>query len=504
MSILALNEGTINVNDISELATIDISFFNNGSLASVTTLSDLFYLDKTSALPVDNITVVLTSTGTGRWIRTLSYNLKWSKQAVWYIDGVNGDDENSGLTQSTALRSLKEWSRRVGSNSIETDVTVYILEDVVSSSSDMFYLNLNITDSGKLTITGELSNISSVYSGTISNLTTCDPLNNQPWEISLSDPSISDNFWNSHVYNNLSERLRTFNNSSPSRDGYVAWAAKDLFTYGGQSKTCRVSQPIKASYVSSYSQALGSFEISDNFLIERLPRVGGTFSVNIASTDQSPKFILKDIATDENCKLIIYTNNSPDKSCLSFDSDLSCSKFIGSFSFINCKYSSFEVRADNGLVEMYGGLSNSNVDLYGENINLDFRFMIQGNSLNRYSPSSSLKIGSLQVYDASDSAIVFYANSSGLFLPLHGDLEVFGNNNTVSGIRILESAMPRYKNDYQGINIAGNIADLIIGLDYSDPSTHYQYSNLPVIDADTSIINGVNFVNSISGFIASV
>lgn len=500
MSILALNEGTINVDTLYDLSVIDISFYNNGSLASVSSLLDLFYLDKSSSLDVDGITVIATS-GTGRWIRTLTYNLKWAKQNTWYVDGLNGNDENNGNTSGSSIKTLKEWSRRVGHNSIENEMIVYILEDTAVSASDMFYANINITQSGKLIITGELSNIAPVYFGNINSVTDCNPANNQPWVMDLNDPFIPNDFWNSHAStsSNLSERLRTISNLNPDRDGYVAWVAKDLFTSEALNKACRVSQPIRSNYNDSFSQSFGNFEAGDVFIIERLPRVCGTFSVNIACLDQSPRFILKDISTSVDCGLIIYTNNSPEKSCVFYDCDLYNSNFIGNYSFVNCKFNQLEIDSKSSLVEIYAGLSLSPVNLYSDKINIDFRFMIQGGSLNRYSSGSNLMLGSIQIYDSTESAINFYHNSSGTFLDLHNQMEIFGNNNTMAGVRVFDSAAPKYKDGVSGFTLIGNIADLIIGTNQSEASNYYSYSDLPVINLDTNIVQGVKFVNSISG-----
>ena len=56
-------------------------------------------------------------------------------QANWYIDSVNGNDANDGLTSGTALKSHAEFSRRIGIFSTVTtyDINVYLLNDLPAS-----------------------------------------------------------------------------------------------------------------------------------------------------------------------------------------------------------------------------------------------------------------------------------------------------------------------------------------------------------------------------------
>jgi hypothetical protein len=70
-----------------------------------------FYLDKTSTLTPDGVTVIITQTGVGRWLVGGSGgggglpNSSWLV-SDWFVDPVNGNDNNSGLTESVPVKTV--------------------------------------------------------------------------------------------------------------------------------------------------------------------------------------------------------------------------------------------------------------------------------------------------------------------------------------------------------------------------------------------------------------
>jgi hypothetical protein len=77
--------------------------------------SDFVYVVNGSAYTVDHIAVEATSVGGNtRWVRKEIPHAKFTAQTTWHIDFVNGNDENDGLLQGTALKTLREHRRRVG------------------------------------------------------------------------------------------------------------------------------------------------------------------------------------------------------------------------------------------------------------------------------------------------------------------------------------------------------------------------------------------------------
>lgn len=99
--------------------------------AVVATVRDVFYLDRTSTLTADGITVVTALGGTGRWIRRQFSDPFWQAVTSWGIDpaqtfGTPGNDEAVG-SPSAPLKSMAEWRRRVRGAIYLSNVTIKVL-----------------------------------------------------------------------------------------------------------------------------------------------------------------------------------------------------------------------------------------------------------------------------------------------------------------------------------------------------------------------------------------
>ena len=70
---------------------------------------------------------VIASPTAGRvWVRRAnSYNPRWAQQSAWFIDPAAGDDQNTGLTNVTALATWAEFARRMPY--VIRDLTITIL-----------------------------------------------------------------------------------------------------------------------------------------------------------------------------------------------------------------------------------------------------------------------------------------------------------------------------------------------------------------------------------------
>jgi hypothetical protein len=123
------SQGTIWVPNIAALAAIDTTLLKNQTRAHVVTLDADFELLPTSTAAPDGITLVAAKTGTtttGNWGRLELFSKQWSTQLRtdgnygFFIDAVNGSDENDGTaTTQTAgtnkgpLKSNAEGGRRL-------------------------------------------------------------------------------------------------------------------------------------------------------------------------------------------------------------------------------------------------------------------------------------------------------------------------------------------------------------------------------------------------------
>jgi len=121
------------VSNIAAFATVDDTRIPDGSGKFVRTVKDTFHLDKTSAAVVDNITVVATMSGDGRWIRDLQPNAVWGSQATWYVDPLTGNDENTGATALVPLATFAEARRRLEPVGVLVATTIYIVSSLAAT-----------------------------------------------------------------------------------------------------------------------------------------------------------------------------------------------------------------------------------------------------------------------------------------------------------------------------------------------------------------------------------
>lgn len=125
---------TFFVPNLEALALVHAAEIGDGSLAWVESLKTYYSLDKFSGLPADGINVIEIAPGapragvspTARWIRQSDGVLDGDLQPIWHINEVTGNDQNSGLTSGTAIKTYAEFLRRIGDNIITDQITVFI------------------------------------------------------------------------------------------------------------------------------------------------------------------------------------------------------------------------------------------------------------------------------------------------------------------------------------------------------------------------------------------
>jgi hypothetical protein len=135
------------------------------------------------------------------------------EQAVWYIDPVDGDDNNTGLTADTALETHAEFERRIGhyNTFVPQVVDIHILNDL--PSSDPINLMLKTKGSQQINYHGESCRLQTpLFSGTFSSVTVMDPSTNQA-TLGVADG----------LGDLICGRVRV-----PELTDAIAWVAKDL------------------------------------------------------------------------------------------------------------------------------------------------------------------------------------------------------------------------------------------------------------------------------------
>lgn len=218
------------VANLTELAALTDAAMPDGQLVWVRTLQAFFNLSKTSGATADAITVVTAlSGGAARWLRNLTNRgTTWRFQTQWYVDPAAGNDENTGATNVTALKTVAELSRRLQVLTQGTTYTCDLLGNI--PSTDRFNWTPTFVDPstgtgfnqrGVFTIRGQMT-VS--RSGTLTGATTQTTTSAQA---SAVDAGVAD--WTADIGNMIVV-------TGGAQTGETAWVAANL---GGN--TARVS-----------------------------------------------------------------------------------------------------------------------------------------------------------------------------------------------------------------------------------------------------------------------
>ena len=494
----------IAVADITALKAIDTSLYSDGILASVVTLLDVFILNKNSTLTADDITVATTLSGTGRWIRQNIGNKQWATQTEWYINSSTGSDEAAGGA-ATPIKTISEWYRRIGKCEIGVDSVIYVINDL--PDTDIVAGAITFTKGGSLLITGE-KGITPVLSSSFSSVTTIDPTNNQPWEI--TDSSLStNNFWSSYVSTSVAgHRLRI---DGGTRNNAISWVAKDLGT-----KNARISQPIIAHATTPWLSSMASIQTGDNYVIELLPAICGfspVIRIPSATGATTPGFRIKDLAFKPITGLVpaepggqnVGQNNS---SAFYYSTNFvmsGCDARIipnGPQMFLNCKFTRFNHTFSNKasstlLGGLYLGPTTHNDQTSWVKLSkfmVDFRFMIQrGGVYVIDTAGDNAFIASMQAYDAPTyHGLAVETAATATFIAVLGNKEFFGSGHTAQAIRLYRGSRLYYFPDTTGLTMTSNSGNIIaLGQGSTAPINFRNYSDLPLIEIDKETINGV-------------
>lgn len=257
---------------VANITALTRMSLNDGQFAYVLTVQDPWeFVANGAAFTVDNITVEATALGGAtRWVRKLTYNAIWRLgRDNWYIDPVAGNDENTGLTPATALKTCLELWRRWGSQNLVKQsgaspnfaVNIHLLGDIVSP--DSLILDCVLDDLTEIAVVATPTTIIASPAGATA-MTPQSTATNTPW--SLTDAVTAGTI-------TVGARLRW---TAGAAAGGTAWAAKNL---GGNS--WRFSQPQKSNIptFSAFPTPVNP-AANDAYVVERLTHVAiGYFNI---------------------------------------------------------------------------------------------------------------------------------------------------------------------------------------------------------------------------------
>jgi hypothetical protein len=169
--------------------------------------------------------------------------------ASWYIDPINGSDLNDGYTVATALKTGREFTRRVqGDNAlwIGREYHIYVLNDILGSNNDWLYIGGFRTRTANIFVHGSATpgtGKTVLYSGTISYYTIPDKTAaNGGIRGTITDSGVPTGTWAGAGYISTdgagNKRIRI---TSGAHAGTVVWPQKDLG--GGKVAISQMTKP---------------------------------------------------------------------------------------------------------------------------------------------------------------------------------------------------------------------------------------------------------------------
>lgn len=225
------------------LSGYNTTLLQTGDEVFVQGINEVYYYDASSALAADGLNVV-NAVGPGQFIRGSTV----IAQASWYVDSVNGNDQNAG-TVTAPLKTLAELQKRWEAKKTLGATTITL------SGATTEALTLQATLGGTLTVSGTPTII---YAGTVGAY----QAQAVPNDARLTDAGIgAAGGWSA----NVQRRLRL---TSGAGAGAIAWVLKDL-----GSNVARVSQFVLMTGAAA-NPAPG-----DSYVIETLPVEIGGFQI---------------------------------------------------------------------------------------------------------------------------------------------------------------------------------------------------------------------------------
>ena len=171
--VFAQGSSIVSLPNIAALEALDDSAMGEGAVAYVSTVRSYWQKLKNVSATVDGITIVPTKSGDGVWVRLFIANQTWATTTTWYVDSVNGNDENTGSSAGSALKTVAEFARRLRFMNRATTYTLQVDGDV--SAKDSLFMKIDLLGSGvrpSLYVKGRKNVVSN---GTLSAGNTSDP-----------------------------------------------------------------------------------------------------------------------------------------------------------------------------------------------------------------------------------------------------------------------------------------------------------------------------------------
>lgn len=186
----------------------------------------------------------------------------WRAQATWYIDGVNGDDENNGNTAATALKTCNELTRRL--NGPHFDLSIQMTIVIIAGGDELELFPTYVNDAAWLHVVGvpiELARYTVSASTAITG--------NHPAKIActgVTDWDTAGPGATSLLCNTRNTNVRARVSGGP-RDGALFWLAKKAPDSGDTNAIARLGDTVRRT---NLSVTISKPEVGDLLIFEAL------------------------------------------------------------------------------------------------------------------------------------------------------------------------------------------------------------------------------------------
>jgi len=413
-----------------------------------------------SGLVADGITVVASLYGNGVWQRLETSSAAGVAQLNWFIDPVNGNDSNNGLTAATALKTDAERQRRMGTyplwnagayhlrylNDLPATDT-FVLAGRRESNSQIFVHGSAVDHQGKATL----------FTGTIDVLGTLNRATgtNESWLITASALPVS---WTASGL--INSRLRL----TSGTPGAISGVMKDLTAK--QARVCQFRAPVSYTVpVNPTSYFFNSTPVAGNtFVVESLVQIptvlitidaADTFAVNLGAPvifdslalgSGDMMFKCSDVIVFDGCVYTMFDLMGQSNELLLSGSIAVTGCFIG---------------ASHAVCALAAGFSAVDVltETGSQQVIVDSDFMVQGGA---FLVNGNVSWAHGAVFDSSREGINISA-----FGTFHGTTQAgtffcWGKGNTGVGLRVGERYADYISGQVAGFTITGTGGDFSV------------------------------------------
>lgn len=427
------------------------------------------------ALSVD----VFAGTG-GQWNRLQFPDVSWASQAAWFLDANAGNDDNSGLTNVTALKSAAELVRRINGQTLQQAVTVTQLTDL----NEWVTLEVNILNSAGSTPDffwlGDQSAWTSLHAGTLSAATALNAATNTPPDV--TDAGIGDWTTAGPAGSSLiSHRIR-LTSGAAGVVGSTAWLIKSTAPTVARTSVWQLFSPTAPTTLNPAPVTIAG---NENYVVERLPGINGLDirirrltapATNVAAGIMIDSVeVGKGLADVNNSSVYLQADQFAVQSVIS-RSRTACSRIVSLplrlCSVIGCGAPQ-QISFSGQLIVVGGSIIGNLVQGNGSLLQLQQAFIVQSGQLRVTNPTI-ISTNGAGIFDSASDGVSLALQAVNARLEVDDGRPLFGAGNTGFGINVAAGSLVMFGTTKP--NVTGASGDTQVG------GTTFAYAAIPFVN----------------------